>query len=188
MAKKKKQSKLRRIVSALNPTNPKGMALLFALIFALSGAGVYLYQSFAATYEKVFLANQITALDTPNSYSPQKVTETSGDKKNITVWNVPKDDGVSSVHFSLPGGNYNFCVTAKYLMPTGSSGTAKITIWLSGDGDASGLGAEESKSFSTSYSKRCIAKSLSHGSGYDVFIYNARDYNLRVSSISIEKL
>ena len=45
---KKKQSKLRRVISALNPTNPKGMALLFALIFALSGAGVYLYQSFAA--------------------------------------------------------------------------------------------------------------------------------------------
>lgn len=49
MAKKKKQSRLKRVISALNPTNPKGMALLFGLIFAFSGAGAYLYQSFASS-------------------------------------------------------------------------------------------------------------------------------------------
>ena len=89
MAKKKKQSKLRRVISALNPTNPKGMALFFALIFALSGAGVYLYQSFAASpsYRTGYLDWRY---DGGGKYTPS-VTSTDGQlcvASNINSYNA----------------------------------------------------------------------------------------------------
>lgn len=48
MARKKKQSRVRRMLSALNPRSLKGGMLLFALVFALGGGGYYVYKSFAA--------------------------------------------------------------------------------------------------------------------------------------------
>ena len=180
----KKVSKLKILGRLFNPRSLKAGMMLFALVFAVSGAGYFAYQSFAATYEKVFLANKIIPYDFNNSYSPQKVTEPAGEKKNITVWNVPKGDEVGSGPFSVSGGNYNFCVTARYLI---SSGTADIRIAGSAGGVNNVLGGG-SRSFSTSYSKKCITQSMGNAWLLNVTIHNPRDYNLRVSSISIEKL
>ena len=45
----KNVSKLKKLVSAFNPTNFKGGMALFALVFSLAGGGYYTYHSFAST-------------------------------------------------------------------------------------------------------------------------------------------
>lgn len=49
MAKKKKQSKLQKVLNVLNPTTPKKGLLLFAVVFAVIGGGFMAYKSFAAS-------------------------------------------------------------------------------------------------------------------------------------------
>lgn len=48
MAKKKRQSKLNKVLGKFNPRNIKGGVALFVLVFALSGGGYYAYKSMAA--------------------------------------------------------------------------------------------------------------------------------------------
>jgi hypothetical protein len=78
MPKKKKQTKLRRLLSTFTPTNPKGMALFFVLVFALSGAGVYAYRSFAAS--TTYRSNPYSC--SPAAYGIPQVTLVSGSTGN----------------------------------------------------------------------------------------------------------
>jgi hypothetical protein len=48
MPRKKKQSTLSKLASALDPTTPLKKLLLFVIVFAVVGGGYYLYQSQAA--------------------------------------------------------------------------------------------------------------------------------------------
>jgi hypothetical protein len=48
-SKNYKQSKLKKVVTFFNPRSLKGGMALFALVFALSGGGYFVYSSFAAT-------------------------------------------------------------------------------------------------------------------------------------------
>jgi Tol biopolymer transport system component len=55
-AKKKKQSKVRKVLSFFNPKSLKGGMALFALVFAVGGAGFAVYRSFAATCDALYFS------------------------------------------------------------------------------------------------------------------------------------
>lgn len=55
---KKRVSKLRKLGRLFNPRSLKGGMALFALVFAVSGAGYYVYQSFAATSAEVVVMDK----------------------------------------------------------------------------------------------------------------------------------
>ncbi len=177
MAKKKKQSSIRRIISALNPTNPKGMALLFVLIFALSGAGVYAYRSFASTL--TFCCSGISG-----SNGASLISESQSGKSNLNVWKMPVTDSKLEVSFSAPGGitHYKPCINAR---STGSgSATASISIGITG----LGTGENVTVPVSSAYGKICLSGefTMSSSGQVGVQVTNEGSIPFNVGSIVVE--
>jgi hypothetical protein len=81
MPARKKQSKLRTILSKLNPNSPKKKFILFIAVFAVLGGGYFAYKSFAGDQAHFWYADQIGS----SGYA-YKATESRGLKRGMTVW------------------------------------------------------------------------------------------------------
>ena len=185
---KKAPGRLSKVLRAFNPRSFRGGMALFALVFAFTGGGYLVYNTFAAAIIKALSGSQLSGRN--GAYT---VTETSSDKKNMTVWELPKQgsrvDGFFPISYIKQRKTYSLCATAKVI--GGDVSTVDFAVLKRiGSGD-SGL-RSQSVTFDTTYRKKCFRYELGPSSdtfGYVIRISYVDPTNprkIRVSNMSLE--
>ncbi|MBI3624242.1 hypothetical protein HY218_01270 [Candidatus Saccharibacteria bacterium] len=166
----KNASKLQKLARALSPRSLKGGMLLFALIFALTGGGYFLFKTFAATERQVIYADSIAVYGVDgDGYNRKTLFLTNNVMR--AVWSH------NAASIALTKTSAQLAAVAQIIQTVSSSGTNVKTlvkdntfvgignvVWLPGDGS---LLFSASKGFNSS------------NAGYDLYTIKTDGTNLK---------